>query len=275
VLARSEQHYGPAHPAVARALHNLGNAHTAAADNARAEQEERRALAIRESALGPVHPDIAANLADLARTIRRQGRFAEALVLDRRSVAMGAQVFGAEHPAYAQQLLGLGITLLRTRQFAEADATMRRAEAIFTKLHGSEHADVMGVLAARADLAIAEHRWTDAIALSEHVIAVLGKAEAQGDVLPTALLDIAEANLQLGQPRRALPPLEQLARQLDQLPADQRIAVELTLARALWDSHGDRARARALAHEARDLARGHADTPAATTLEIDRWLAGH
>jgi hypothetical protein len=55
----------------------------------------------------------------------------------------------------------------------------------------------------------------------------------------------------------------------------QRAAIEFTLARALWSSEGERARARSLASHALSLVRAIDGTHPAETARIERWVANH
>jgi tetratricopeptide (TPR) repeat protein/predicted Ser/Thr protein kinase len=266
---------GPQHPTVAQALHNLGNAHAAVDNDRLAEQELRRALAIREAALGPDHPDIAANLTDLARVVRHLGNIEDALALDRRAVAMGEKAFGAEHPVLAGQLVALGIDLGRASRPVEADAALRRAEAIFTRLHGPDHVEVMRVLVARGDVLMGQARWQDAATLYERAIPPLAKSEGGGDALPSAQINLGRARVELHQAAQALAPLEQLASKPDGLSPDNRAALEFTLARALWDSGGDRTRARTLASGALTRIQDRAGASRDDVAQMQRWLASH
>jgi serine/threonine-protein kinase len=255
-------------------LHNLGNAHAAAGNPALAEEEIRRALAVREAALPAGHPDIAASLTDLARVLRMQGRPEDALPIDRRAVAAGEKAFGAEHPVFANQLIGFGIALGRVGRHAEADAQLRRAEAILTKQFGPAHVEVLNVRAARGDLLMQQARWREAKALYEQIVPALSTSQGAGS-LPSARANLARAYVELHQPARALPSLEQLAHNLDALPPRARADIELSLARALWDSGGDRARARALGEDALRTLTAAGDTAAIELTQIKRWLASH
>jgi eukaryotic-like serine/threonine-protein kinase len=203
-----------------------------------------------------------------------QGRAADALDIDRRAISAGEKAFGAEHPVFANQLIGYGIDLGRVGRHAEADAQLGRAEAILAKQFGPAHVEVLNVRVARGDLLMRQARWRDARALYEQVLPALSTSQGAGS-LPSARSNLARAYVELHQPARALPSLEQLARNLGALPAHARADIQLTLARALWDSGGDRVRARALGEDAlRTLT--DAVSPAAIEIaQIKSWLASH
>lgn len=82
----------------------------------------------------------------------------------------------------------------------------------------------------------------------------------------------------LGKPARARPLLEAaLVAQTTPATAADRADTELALARALWATGGDRARARALAERARDYFAAHplGARRARDLAEADRWLREH
>ena len=275
VLAIYERSLGPDHPTVARVLHRLGVAHVAARDYAVAEQELRRALAIRQATLGPDHPAIVGNLSNLGAAVRGQGRMEEALSLQRRGLVIGEKVLARDDLLFAALGYEFGVSLGRAGHPAEADAQLRRAEAITAKAYGRDHVYVMFVLAARADVLMLQGRWHDALALYDRALPVFARSQGTAEVLASAAASRSRAYLELHQPMRALPELEQLTRSRDQNPPDVRAAVDFTLARALWTTGGDRGRAIALAsHALADLAQ-IADTRRDDLEEIRRWLADH
>jgi tetratricopeptide (TPR) repeat protein/predicted Ser/Thr protein kinase len=264
---------GPDHPNIAHPLSQLGRAHAALGDDISAEEEERRALAIRERSLGPDHPALAENLSDLARVVRRQDRSAEALVLARRAVAIGEKALGLEHPDLADPLIELGLTLGRLGRYAEANAQLARAEAITAKALGPDHVRVMTAVIARGDLLMMQARWREAAAIYEHALPILEKSQGAGDALPGTWSSLCRAYVELQEPARAMAPLERLANKLGEQPPDVRIAIQFTLARALWDTGGDHARAHELATQAFTAAQTVAGARRDDIAQMKRWLA--
>jgi tetratricopeptide (TPR) repeat protein/predicted Ser/Thr protein kinase len=275
VLEIDERALGPEHPSVAFPLSRLGIAHAALGDYVAAEREERRALAIRERAFGPAHPALAENLSDLAQLVRRQGRSAEALVLARRAVAIGETALGLAHPDLADPLIQLGLTLGHLGRYAEAAAPLGRAEAITARALGPDHVRVMPAVIARGDLLMLQSRWRDAAALYERAIPILESSQGAGDALASAVSSLCRAQVELQRPARALAPLERLASKLGDQPPELRGAIQQSLARALWDTGGDRARARELATQAWTGARAIADAGRDDRARLERWLASH
>jgi tetratricopeptide (TPR) repeat protein/predicted Ser/Thr protein kinase len=270
-----ERLLGPDHPSIAHLLSNLGNADLDAGNSARAEQELRRALAICEAAFGPDHPETARALSVLGRAMRAQGRSAEAVVLFHRAVAANEKRFGAESPQLERPLFGLGLSLAHVGRYDEADVALRRASDIAIKVRGPGDVWAMRATAARGDTRMRQSQWREAAALYERVIPVLEKAPGTREDLVDIACSVGRAYIELHRPARALDRLERIARTLDDLSPPLRVSVEFTLARALWDSGGDRTRARDLATRAaagiHQISSAHRDD----ILQIERWLADH
>jgi tetratricopeptide (TPR) repeat protein len=230
---------------------------------------------MREGALGSRHPALVRNLADLGEALRHQGHLAEALGVERRSLALGESILSADDGRLAGVGYELGITLGRAGRYAEALARLRRAEALTAKIYGPEHVYVAFVVAARADVLMLESRWRDAVTLYDRVIPVFAVSQGTEDVLAGALANRCRAHVELHQPGRALPPLERLARDLLERPADVRVVVQFTLARALSQTGGDGARAYQLATEAAAEIRLIADARREDVAHVEHWLATH
>src|SRR4051794_6979804 len=76
-----------------------------------------------------------------------------------------------------------------------------------------------------------------------NAIPLLEAAHGFRNDVTLAVLRLRAAWPELRQPRRGLPLLERVARRLDELRPDLRVEIGFALARALWDSGGDRRRA--------------------------------
>jgi tetratricopeptide (TPR) repeat protein len=84
-LAMMEQHWGPDHPILVRALNNLASAEYHIGLRDEAGKRLRRALDIAGRRLGPEHPSYAAILANYAAFLRESGDKAQAKVLETQS----------------------------------------------------------------------------------------------------------------------------------------------------------------------------------------------
>jgi tetratricopeptide (TPR) repeat protein len=278
-LQRAHQIYErtlvPDHPWMARILHNLGKAHIAANDDIVAEQVLRDALAIRETALGPRHPKLPDVLADLGRAVRQQGRLEEALSHHRRGVEIAQKALPPGHIELGGAFFELGITLGMLDRHAEADDFLRRAEAIATKALGPECVLVMWAKIARGDVFMRQSRWAAAAALYEHALPILEKSPGTAETSAGAVAHLGQAYVELHRPARARALLEPLASTLNHQRPEIRTVAEFALARAQWDTGGDRVQARELASRARADIRVAVTSRRQDITQIERWLAGH
>jgi tetratricopeptide (TPR) repeat protein len=197
------------------------------------------------------------------------------VAIDRRAVAIAEKTFGLGHQVLGEALVDLGVHLGHARHHDEAYDQIRRGEAILAKANGPDDPRFLLSLVQRGNLLSGQARWRDALALYQQAIPPLERAHFTRREITSAVIHQERGFLALHQPTRGLAALEQLAANLGELRPDLRVAVEFTLARALWDSGGDWRRAHELASHALedigDLARTHGDDIA----QIERALASH
>jgi tetratricopeptide (TPR) repeat protein len=237
-LAIMEQTLGPEHPDVAAGLTNLASMHATTGAYDEAKVLYVRALALWERTLGPEHPDLNSVLDNLASVHQLTGAYGEAKVLFERSLVIGEKTLGPEHPAVASTLDSLANVHHATGAHGEAKVLYERALAIHEKVLGSEHPDLAFGLVGLANVALAQHRPGDAVPLAQRAVTL---------------------------------------RENSEVPAEQLAAARLVLARVLWeapdDAGRDRARARTLAEQARDVFRARGNAP--ELAEVEQWLADH
>lgn len=270
-----ERELGGHHPDVAHALANLGTALTNGHDYAAAELVLRRSLALREAVFSPDHREVAISLCSLSLVLRRQGKLDEALALIRRGVAIVERSPTPDEFTIVSANSELGQVEARLHHFAEADEHLRRAYEVASKVFGPDNQATMTFIAERADALMLQARWRAAAALYRKALPSFEHAEHTHDDISNAVANLARIDVELGRPARAIAPLEPLAAKLDDQPPELRVLIEFTLARALWDSGGDRARASRLAAHA--LAAGK-QSPGAypdDVQQIERWIASH
>ncbi|HSR98319.1 MAG TPA: tetratricopeptide repeat protein, partial [Kofleriaceae bacterium] len=266
---------GPSHPDSAHALTLLANARTAAGQPAVAEREIRQALAIEEVTLGAEHDDVGASLAYLAAALDAQGKIDEAIDAQRKAIAIGEGVLGREHPLIGERRVDLATLLTRRGRYPEARDQLHRAEAMFTSVLGPDHADLLFVSVGYGDLAVHQGRWRDAVAFYQRAMPILDSEQITRKDLAEAVINLERASLELHEPARGLALLERVASRLDEVRPELRVAVELTLARALWDARGDHRRAHALAAHALAEVQAIGDARRDDVSQIERWLTNH
>ncbi len=223
-------------PRVANVLLSLGNALVDLGQLARAEASYREALALQEAQLGPRHPDVALSRNNLGSVAMDAGRLQEARAHFEAARALWEATLGPEHPKVASALYNLGHVELRLRRVRPALLHLRRALAVREKSLGAEHPRVAQTLG------------------------LLGEALVVGG--------------QLSEAREPLERAVALSTRVELAPAEQARA-RFALARVLWQSHGERPRALALAREAQEAYARSAPAYALRAREVRSWLSAH
>jgi serine/threonine-protein kinase len=231
-LAIALDTYGPDHPYIVAALINMANAQSGLGYPDAARANMARALAVREQAFGADSAQTAEAIADVAAIDLDLGHLDEALAGYRRSLAVYERKLGPEHADLAGPLTGIGDVLREQRRPRAAMAFFERALALQVKAYGADSVRAAVARAHLADCATDAGDVATAVALAEAAVPVIERAgDSPGPV---------------GRARFAL-------------------------ARALWASGNGRARALALAEDARrDLQTAAAQRSLA---EVSSWLA--
>jgi tetratricopeptide (TPR) repeat protein/predicted Ser/Thr protein kinase len=202
--------------------------------------QQRETLSIQEKTLGADHPDLAETHSGLGTVLDHLGRREEALAELRRGLALAEAALGPDHPELSMYFNNIGEELLELDRYDEASQQLRRALALAEKGLGPTHPDLAYELNGLGLAALGLRRPLEALPFLERALTL---REREGERIEPALL----------------------------------AGTRFLLARALWESGQDRARARALATRARatyaaDSARG---THPGRLAEVDAWLAGH
>jgi tetratricopeptide (TPR) repeat protein len=213
-------------------LNDLGLVHHLEGDEDRAVQAMRRALAVKEKALGPDHPDVSRSEVNLGMFLQALGKHQEALAHLNRARAAEEKTLGRSHPEVAVALVNTGEILSALGRNLEARHAYERAGAIWEAELGPNHLD-----------------------------------------LAFALTGIGLSYLADGNASAALVPLERAheIRQAQEKQLATRAETSFALARALWESRRDRARARTLA----ELAKADyvsAPSGARKVAEVENWI---
>jgi tetratricopeptide (TPR) repeat protein len=182
-------------------------------DGAKAVEYFERALAIWEQALAPNHPLVATCLNNLGSVESDLGNLDAAQTHYQRALDMLIATFGDDHPAVAAITGNLGELAIEQADYARALELCPRALAIYEATLGKQHPDTAYALAC-----------------------------------------IGRARLGTGAARSALAPLRRALELREANPGDPADLAEsqFALARALWDTGGDRQRAIELAKNSRD-----------------------
>jgi tetratricopeptide (TPR) repeat protein/tRNA A-37 threonylcarbamoyl transferase component Bud32 len=230
-----ERVFGAKSPPVSQSLANLGNVSLGRNDLDRALERYRAAYEMMLEIHGADHPDLVVVLCNIAMVQGQLGLRSEATSSYREALRIQEQVFHAEHPETARLLVLLGGELVRSGDATAAMPMIERARAINEAAFGPDHTRTIDVLQ------------------------LLG-----------------EALVELGRPSEAIAPLERALAAGDTSPGEPNDGgySRFSLARALWNSGGDRARAVKLAEQAEAIFADDEDD-AATRVAIREWLASH
>ncbi|MEM7155254.1 MAG: serine/threonine-protein kinase [Myxococcota bacterium] len=213
-----------------------------------------RAIPILEEALGSRHPKVAGNLINLAGVHIRTGDMEGARDLLNRAIRTQEEVLGPEHPDLAASLHNLGIVYSELPDLPKAQASLERALEIRKKKLGAKHVAVGATMGSLAMVRYHLEDYAGAQALHERELKI--REAALGPDHPSLaypLVGAAEAAIVQEHFAEALPLAERavaLRRGGKASPGGLGLACFI-LAKALWGSGGDRARAQSLADEAR------------------------
>jgi len=212
-------------------LNNIGAVRGLMGDHAASLLAQQQAVGLKEKALGRDHPDVGISEGNMAVELISLGRNQEALAHADRAVALIETGLGASHPELATQLNNRGETLAALGRQREARHSFERARVIWERELGLEDRNL-------------------AYALTGIGLSYLAEDDASS----------------------ALAPLERAykIREAHELDPSRRAETRFALARSLWETNRDRARARALAEQAREAyTKGDAK---AKVVEVDGWL---
>ncbi|WP_257461836.1 tetratricopeptide repeat protein [Archangium lipolyticum] len=263
-------------PEKAVVLRRLGNALAAQGRHEEALAVYQRAHADFLEALGDEHPRVGSSLVNIGTTLSALGRPSEALEPLRQGVAIVARTLPVKHPFRSQALNALGFALWKDGDTKQALDVLRRAVATAEHTRGLEHPEVaqpcntLGlVLLDTGKPSEALEAFARALRIREHA---LGKNHPE---LAGSLTGQGEALMKLGRPAEALAPLERALalRETHAVPPVELAETRFALARALWASHKDTARAKQLAR----VAHGALEQPGTEHLraDIQAWLDTH
>jgi tetratricopeptide (TPR) repeat protein len=278
-LAMRKRALGPYHADVAASLNDLAIIHRVTGEPEQARALLERALAVREKVLGPKHPDVGRTLLNLGNVLSDAGEPAEAGALYERALAIQEEAFGPDHPDVAAVLVNLANARASTGLLEAGKALGERALAILEQAVGRDHPDVATVLYVLGDILSTGGEYEEARLRYARALEIYERALPPNHPdITSALVGLARVHLSQEQPADALPLAERAVAAIAAEQAEPLVQAEaeFVLARALWETGGDRARARASAERARDLLEKAGDASTTTGLaDVQRWLTTH
>jgi tetratricopeptide (TPR) repeat protein len=278
VLALRESTLGPSHPQVAESRTNLGTVLSKLGRPVEAEIEHRIALWIWSGSFGDEHPSVITSRSNIATVLGSQGRYAEAEAEHRTVIALWEATLGPAHRGLAVSRNNLSTVLEKQKRFVEAEAEQRAALDILKRLLGAEHPEVAmahnnlgSVLSSQGRIEEAEREHRIALEVAEKV---LGRRHPN---LAASQHNLGYVLMERKRYADALVLLEESwsTRSTAPVSGTERALTAFTLARALWETRGDRARARALAETARDIELAGGPRRAKQLAKVEAWLRQH
>jgi serine/threonine protein kinase len=194
----------------------------------------QEALALKQKAWGSDHPDVGISEGNVSVSLEDLGRDQEALAHVDRSIEILSHGLGAEHPEVATQLSNRGEILNALGRYREARRSFEGARIIWERELGLDHRNLAYVLTGIGVSFLAERDALSAIAPLERAWKIREAKETE--------------------------------------PA-RRGETRFALARALWESDRDRARAATLGQNAREAYVQSGDKT--KIADVDAWLASH
>ncbi|HEY1814193.1 MAG TPA: serine/threonine-protein kinase [Kofleriaceae bacterium] len=274
-LEQSRKLYGDDHPLVGEAYGTLSQIVDAEGKHDEQLVDAQKALDVITAAYGEHHPMVAIATGNLAVAYKAVNRLDDARRELQRADAMYQELYGPDHPARAITAANLGNIEMRANNWPAAKVALEQARAIWTRTEGPMSPPVAGIDRDLGDVYQSLADPDHAIAIDQEAVKIYESLGADGLVrLGPALDDLCEQLLTKHRYADALPLATRALALLEAKPADdnpQELAdAKLMVAKVLWETHGDRARARTLAAAAAELGVEPESKKHATD-----WLASH
>ncbi|HYV49059.1 MAG TPA: serine/threonine-protein kinase [Myxococcaceae bacterium] len=214
--------------------------------------------------------------ADRADALFELGRIDESVRFSREALAFAVRLYGEQHPTPARLHYLLARVLVEAGQAPEARTHLDDATGYWSSADPPNPIGLVDASDIRASSYLVENRFQEALDEARRTLAMRQKLYGKETVATSfALENVGLALIGLGKPAEAIPWLER-ALQLRNAAGIERLSsaeTMLDLARALWLTGGDKARARQLAADAEQATRiaplGRVHREAAD------WLADH
>jgi tetratricopeptide (TPR) repeat protein len=273
-LATAERVLGADHPTLWSHLNLLSIELNMLGHPDEAQEVARRTLALAERSIGPASMAAARSHNTLGQALRIGNKFAEAEAEYRRSIQILTELEGADGVDVGRILINLGQAVLWLERLDEARQIGERSVAILRKRLGPADPLLGTALDALARIEINLDRPRDAVVHLDEAVTIMAAAHDQGH-LRSALHAKGAALSTLKRDAEAVPVLERALAMFaeDPMPVEQSY-VEFDLGQALWDSGGDRRRARRLVQTARGRHPRVKLLPDVVA-EMDAWLRKH
>jgi tetratricopeptide (TPR) repeat protein len=255
-LAAEEKIFGSDHPVIALVTNDLGGLFGRRGQHEKALPYLQRSVKILEKTKGPEHPSLGSPLNSLGLVLWGLGRLDEALESLKRALSIFTTTLGPDNPNVAKAQNNIAGILFVQEKYAEAAVYYGQTLAAKEKKFGPDHAEVAVALSNVGITLVAQGKPEEGRPLLERAVAIHEKTSGPASLaVAQALQLLGDCYLDMKEANKALPILSRALsiQQKNERDADPTIVAdtELTLARALWETGGDRTRAVKMAGEAR------------------------
>jgi eukaryotic-like serine/threonine-protein kinase len=262
---------GPDHPDVALALINLGSVNYRRGAYDEAEAMFVRTLEVREAISGPNDAGVADALVNLGAVHLVRHKYEDALRAFERALEIHEAVQGPDHPQVAMVLGNLATTHRTMGALHEAEKAHRRALAIDEQVFGAEHHTVATQVGNLGDLLRERGEYEEAEVMLRRSLEIYERTLGPDhEAVAHPLVALGDLALDQDRPHAAIEPLERALAVREHLDVG---GVRAKLARALWDSGEDRARALEVARRGLEDHRTVGEPRREEAEALEAWIA--
>jgi len=273
-LTNAELAWGPDHPEVATILDDLGWSYSWVGNDETAQGHLERALRIKAAVYAPDSVQNAETLGRLAMVVHELGDLNRAIELQERALAIRRAAVASPDFAVTTSLTNLAALYEEAGRLDDALVTIDESLRILAKILEGDHLRVVTNLHTRGDVLLALGRLEDARQAFGDALSMSERVKGKDHVLSAEPLEgLAGVALAQQKPAVAVALLESALGLRERSPAQpiSHARTRFLLARALWESGQDRARARTLLAAARSGFEAVGAQGKARLLELNQW----
>jgi eukaryotic-like serine/threonine-protein kinase len=189
---------------LSESLTELANSHFYTAEYEKADELNRRVIALDRQLYGDRHPHVADDLINLGAVQYEWGRYAEAERLDREALDIFRAWYGPDHPETASAQTLLARALVKLGRLDEAAGLLTLALATQERVYGKVHPRVASTLNELGHIARQQGRLDEAAADFQRMADIYGQVHhGKHYLIGIALSNLAGVEQERGQPARA------------------------------------------------------------------------
>jgi tetratricopeptide (TPR) repeat protein len=168
---------GEGHPSTLASMSNLAVVLRDQGKYEQAEEMQRQALGLHETALGKDHPDTLRCMNSLALVLRGQGKYEQAEEMHRQALGLQETALGEDHPDTLTSMDNMALALRYQGKYEQAEEMQRQTLGLQETVLGKDHPDTLAsmnnlalVLRDQGKYEQAEEMWRQTLGLQETVL---------------------------------------------------------------------------------------------------------